>query len=90
MGTTLITGAGLVGTSFGQVALKRGEKLVYFDPQPRLRSAEVFARRPWLLATSARQNPAENVELGRTGGARGTGIQRSPNLQPESRSGERH
>lgn len=35
MGTTLITGAGLVGASFGQVALKRGEKLVYFDPQPR-------------------------------------------------------
>jgi nucleoside-diphosphate-sugar epimerase len=35
MSTTLITGAGLVGTSFGQVALKRGEKLVYFDPQPR-------------------------------------------------------
>ena len=35
MGTTLITGAGLVGTSFGQWALKRGEKLIYFDPQPR-------------------------------------------------------
>lgn len=35
MGTTLVTGAGLVGTSFGQVALKRGENLVYFDPQPR-------------------------------------------------------
>ena len=35
MGTTLITGAGLVGTSYGQVALKRGEKLVFFDPQPR-------------------------------------------------------
>jgi nucleoside-diphosphate-sugar epimerase len=35
MGTTLVTGAGLVGTSFGQFALKRGEKLVYFDPQPR-------------------------------------------------------
>lgn len=35
MGTTLITGAGLVGTSFGQVALKRSEKLIYFDPQPR-------------------------------------------------------
>jgi nucleoside-diphosphate-sugar epimerase len=35
MGITLVTGAGLVGTSFGQVALKRGEKLVYFDPQPR-------------------------------------------------------
>ena len=35
MGTTLVTGAGLVGTSFGQVALKRGENLIYFDPQPR-------------------------------------------------------
>jgi nucleoside-diphosphate-sugar epimerase len=35
MGTTLVTGAGLVGTSFGQVALRRGENLVYFDPQPR-------------------------------------------------------
>lgn len=35
MGTTLITGAGLVGTSFGQAALQRGERLVYFDPQPR-------------------------------------------------------
>lgn len=35
MGTTLVTGAGLVGTSFGQCALKRGESLVFFDPQPR-------------------------------------------------------
>ena len=35
MGMTLVTGAGLVGTSFGQVALKRGENLIYFDPQPR-------------------------------------------------------
>jgi len=33
--TTLITGIGLVGTSFGQPALERGERLVYFDPQPR-------------------------------------------------------
>ncbi len=33
--TTLITGIGLVGTSFGQPALKRGERLVYLDPQPR-------------------------------------------------------
>jgi UDP-glucose 4-epimerase len=33
--TTLITGAGLVGTSYGQVALKRGEKLVFIDPLPR-------------------------------------------------------
>ncbi|MEX0806955.1 MAG: NAD(P)-dependent oxidoreductase [Candidatus Binatia bacterium] len=35
MGTTLITGAGLMGTSFGQCALKRCEKLICFDPQPR-------------------------------------------------------
>jgi hypothetical protein len=35
MGTTLITGAGLVSTSFGQHALKRGESLVFLDPQPR-------------------------------------------------------
>jgi nucleoside-diphosphate-sugar epimerase len=35
MGTTLVTGGGLVGTSFGQCALKRGEFLVFFDPQPR-------------------------------------------------------
>lgn len=32
---TLITGAGLVGTSFAQQALKRGESLVFFDPMPR-------------------------------------------------------
>ena len=41
------------------------------------RSAEVYARSPRLLAISARQNPAENVGRGRTGGGRGTGIQRS-------------
>ncbi|HEY7168226.1 MAG TPA: NAD(P)-dependent oxidoreductase [Candidatus Binatia bacterium] len=35
MGVTLVTGAGLVGTSFGQCALKRGESLVFVDPQPR-------------------------------------------------------
>ncbi len=35
MSTTLVTGAGLVGTSFAQCALKRGESLVFFDPQPR-------------------------------------------------------
>ncbi len=33
--TTLITGIGLVGTSFAQFALKRGEQLVFFDFQPR-------------------------------------------------------
>ncbi len=33
--STLITGVGLVGTSFAQFALKRGERLVFFDFQPR-------------------------------------------------------
>ena len=33
---TLVTGIGLVGTSFAQEALKRGERLVFFDFQPRL------------------------------------------------------
>jgi UDP-glucose 4-epimerase len=32
---TLITGAGLVGSSFAQCALKRGERVIFFDPQPR-------------------------------------------------------
>ena len=33
--TTLITGAGLVGTSFAQYAVRRGEKVVFVDPIPR-------------------------------------------------------
>jgi UDP-glucose 4-epimerase len=33
--TTLITGAGLVGTSFAQEAVRRGEKVVFVDPLPR-------------------------------------------------------
>jgi len=33
--TTLITGAGLLGTAFAQFALERSEPLVFFDPQPR-------------------------------------------------------
>lgn len=33
--TTLITGAGLIGTSFAQWALRRGEDVVFYDPQPR-------------------------------------------------------
>ncbi len=35
MGTTLVTGVGLVGTSFAQWALKRDEKLVFYDFMPR-------------------------------------------------------
>ena len=33
--TTLITGAGLIGTAFAQCALKRNEPVVFFDPEPR-------------------------------------------------------
>jgi UDP-glucose 4-epimerase len=33
--TTLVTGAGLVGTSFAQHALARGETIVFVDPEPR-------------------------------------------------------
>ena len=33
--TTLITGVGLVGTSFAQYALERQEHLVFYDFQPR-------------------------------------------------------
>ena len=35
MATTLVTGVGLVGTSFAQHALKRNEKLVFYDFMPR-------------------------------------------------------
>src|SRR3954451_15586462 len=33
--TTLVTGAGLVGTSFAQHALARGEQIIFVDPEPR-------------------------------------------------------
>jgi UDP-glucose 4-epimerase len=33
--TTLVTGAGLIGTAFARHALRRGEKIVFFDPEPR-------------------------------------------------------
>src|SRR6478672_6073197 len=32
---TLVTGAGLVGTSFGKEAIARGESVVFLDPEPR-------------------------------------------------------
>ncbi len=35
MGTSLITGLGLVGTSYAQNALKRGEGVVFYDVAPR-------------------------------------------------------
>jgi len=33
--TTLVTGAGLIGTAFAREALARGEKVVFVDPEPR-------------------------------------------------------
>jgi len=33
--TTLVTGAGLIGTAFAQHALARGEAVVFVDPEPR-------------------------------------------------------
>ena len=33
--TTLVTGAGLIGTAFAQNALARGEQVVFVDPEPR-------------------------------------------------------
>lgn len=33
--TTLVTGAGLIGTSFARQALQRSEKVVFVDPEPR-------------------------------------------------------
>jgi nucleoside-diphosphate-sugar epimerase len=33
--TTLVTGAGLIGTAFAQQALHRGERVVFVDPEPR-------------------------------------------------------
>ena len=47
---------------------------------PVRRSAEVVARSPWLLAISAGLQAAENVGRGRSGGGKGTGVQRSLNL----------
>ena len=35
MASTLITGLGLVGTSYAQHALKRGEHIVFYDVAPR-------------------------------------------------------
>lgn len=34
--TTLVTGAGLIGTAFAKLAIARGEKVVFVDPEPRM------------------------------------------------------
>ncbi len=33
--TTLVTGAGLIGTAFARLAIARGEDVLFFDPEPR-------------------------------------------------------
>src|SRR5262245_49358137 len=33
--TTVVTGAGLIGTAFAQNAIARDEKVVFVDPEPR-------------------------------------------------------
>ena len=33
--TTVVTGAGLIGTAFAQNAIARGEQVVFVDPEPR-------------------------------------------------------
>ena len=33
--TTLVTGAGLIGTAFAQSALARGADVIFVDPEPR-------------------------------------------------------
>jgi len=33
--TTVVTGAGLIGTAFAQNAIARGEMVVFVDPEPR-------------------------------------------------------
>src|SRR5437879_5983602 len=33
--TTLVTGAGLIGTAFARHAFARGEAIVFLDPEPR-------------------------------------------------------
>ena len=70
--------AGVAGLVSSREVWRNGatERILRFN-RP-IGSAEVFARSPWLLEISARQNPAENVGLGRTGGPRRTEIQHSP------------
>jgi nucleoside-diphosphate-sugar epimerase len=59
----LVTGAGLVGTAFGQAALARGESLVFLDPEPR---REFLARKlgpsGWQLASGDVRNLPDLME----------------------------
>jgi len=59
----LVTGAGLVGTAFGQAALARGENLVFLDPEPR---REFLARKlgsaNWRLVAGDVRNLPDLIE----------------------------
>lgn len=59
----LVTGAGLVGTAFGQAALARGESLVFLDPEPR---REFLARKlgpsGWQLASGDVRNLPDLID----------------------------
>ena len=50
--TTVVTGAGLIGTAFAQNAIARGENVVFVDPEPRGISCEASS------ATKAMRSPA--------------------------------
>ena len=77
MGTTLITGLGLVGTSYAQNALKRGENVVavYVAPEKPgtkidpLKEAAVAAKLPHLAAkrACAAQNVGKPFLIGKEG-----------------------
>jgi len=65
--TTLITGAGLIGTAFAQFALQRGEAVVFADPEPRadFLRLKLGAGNFTLARSDVRDLPAL-VELART------------------------
>jgi len=54
--TTLVTGAGLIGTAFAQNALARGEQVVFVDPEPR--ADFPISRPPSATSTGSRASPS--------------------------------
>ena len=67
--TTVITGAGLVGTSFALCALARGEKVVFLDPFPRedYLDRRLGAGNYTLIAEDARHLPGVLAAIGEHG-----------------------
>jgi nucleoside-diphosphate-sugar epimerase len=65
--TTLITGAGLIGTAFAQFALRRGEAVVFADPEPRADFLRMkLGDGNFILARSDVRDLPALVELART------------------------